>query len=59
MYNVHQYNLSVRAQERLKFQEQQYAKYLLRHEGKTPITQTTKNKLLIKHRPKPMLSSEK
>ena len=33
MYNVHQYNQAVRTQERLKYQEQQYAKYLLKHEG--------------------------
>ena len=43
MYNVHQYNLSVRAQERQKYEEQQFAKYLLRHEGTPYSIQTTRS----------------
>ena len=32
MYNLHQYNSSVRSAERHRLEESSYAKYLLRHE---------------------------
>lgn len=31
MYNIHQYNSTVRMQERLRDEEEKYAKYLLKH----------------------------
>jgi hypothetical protein len=34
MYNIHQYTQSVRIQQQLQEDEQRYAKYLLKHEGK-------------------------
>lgn len=33
MYNIHQYNNAVRAQEESRLSEERYAKYLLRHGG--------------------------
>ena len=33
MYNIHQYNHSVRVEQQGREDEERYAKYLLRHEG--------------------------
>lgn len=52
MYNIHQYNALVQSQQKVRENQQKYAKYLLKHEGNDLVRQIIRKRRAQKSRKK-------